>query len=675
VRPARRAIVADIAVAAFAGLLALAVYIRSLAPGLLWGDSAEFQFAAWLGGFAHPTGYPLYLILGWLWSHIFPFGEPAYRMNLFSALWGGAAVALLSLLVMRSLRFVDRSAGAGPTRLVGFGAALAFTFTPTFWSQAVIAEVYTLHAVFVTAILLAMIAWAERVFSTDYGRAARQMFFAALLFGFSLTHHRATILLIPAILLFMFAILRRAGGYPRPAPRQVLSLGAAVLAPLLIYLVIPLRAPHVPYYRIELAPGQFKPLYDSTVTGFLAHVSGSVFSTSLVAPQPGSLDIGGLVARFSAELGPSGLILGLVGLGWLVFRGMTGPQRRAWPLVGLTGVFFLAQITFNLFYAIGDIRVFYIPAYLVWTLWMGAGAWALGRAVISLIEGPGNARRRTALFAGSGVALALLLSLTYRSAVVHWPEAQAANDDSAQRAWDALLAASLPQNAILVSNDRDEMAPLWYVQYVQGARQDLTGLFPRLREGSSWTTVARVTDLALATGRPVYLVKPMPGLDIKYELEPLEGELAGPLGPPVAVHPLSRIEPDRAVDLTYGDSVRLVGYDLRPAMPTPGQSLQAVLYWEPLKPMGADWTTFVQILDAAGNKLGQSDHRPGGDFHPSSLWAPGERLADSHIIDLGAEPGPGPYRLVAGLYVQSGDVLRHLGEPQIIGEIDAVLEH
>ena len=669
--PARRTIVADVAVAAFAGLLALAVYIRSLAPGLLWGDSAEFQFAAWLGGFAHPTGYPLYLVLGWLWSHIFPFGEPALRMNLFSALWGGAAVALLSLLVMRLLRFVDGSVGAGPARLVGFGAALAFTFTPTFWSQAVIAEVYTLHAVFVAGILLALIAWAEQVLCADDARATRQLFFVALLFGLSLAHHRSTILLIPAVLLFMFGILRRKTSYPRPGPGQVLSLAAAVLVPLLIYLVIPLRAPHVPYYRIELAPGQFEPLYESTVKGFLAHVSGSVFSTSLVAPQARSLDIGGQVARFTAELGPSGLILGIVGLAWLLLRGLTDPHRRAWHLIGLTGVFFLAQITFNLFYAIGDIRVFYIPAYLVWTLWMGAGAWALGQAVISLFQGAGNARQRPALFVGSGVSLILLLALTYRSVVVHWPEAQAANDGSAQRAWDALLAAPMHPNAILVSNDRDEMAPLWYVQYVQGTRQDLTGLFPQLRQGASWTTVARVTGLALATGRPVYLVKPMPGLDIKYDLAPLGGQQVGPLGPPVAVRPLSKVEPDREVDLTFGDSVHLVGYDLLPATPAPGQSLEVVLYWEPLQPMATDWTTFVQILDAEGDKLGQSDHRPGGDFHPSSLWEPGERLADRHAISLGARLGPGPYRLVAGLYGQSGDVLHHLGEPQTIGEISA----
>lgn len=669
--PARRAVVADVAVAALAGLLALAVYTRSLAPGLLWGDSAEFQFAAWLGGFAHPTGYPLYLILGWLWSHAVPLGEPAYRMNLFSAVWGGAAVALISLLMMRLLRFVDVRAEGGAARVVGLGAALAFTFTPTFWSQAVVAEVYTLHVFFVAAILLALLVWAERMGRGDIAGASRQLYLGALLFGLSLTHHRSTILLIPAVILFMFGGFHHATDHSRPTLRRILSLCLVVLAPLVLYLVIPLRAPHVPYYRIELAPGQFLPLYESTVGGFLAHVSGSVFSTSLVAPQARSLDIGGLVGRFADELSPTGLILGLLGLGWLLVRGIFARDRRAWQLLGLTGIFFLAQIAFNLFYAIGDIHVYYIPAYLVWILWMGMGAWMLGQAAASLFRSSGVGRPRATLLVASVVALALLLAFTYRSAVVYWPKVQRASDASAQQAWDALLAAELPQDAILVSNDRDEMAPLWYVQYVQGMRQDLTGLFPKLQPGAAWATVARVTDLALATGRPVYLVKPMPGLAIKFDLEPLRDQPVGPLGPPVEVRPLAKTEPDHAVDLIYGETVRLAGYDVAPAALAPGQSLQVVLYWEPMQLMGADWTTFVQILDAGGAKVGQSDHRPGGDFYPSSLWAPGERLVDRHTISLPAASGPGPYRIVSGLYIYPGEPLRHLGESQTIGLIDA----
>jgi len=134
---------------------------------------------------------------------------------------------------------------------------------------------------------------------------------------------------------------------------------------------------------------------------------------------------------------------------------------------------------------------------------------------------------------------------------------------------------------------------------------------------------------------------------------------------------LPKTEPDHDLDLTFGETVRLTGYDLTAATLMPGQSLQVVLYWEPLQSMAEDWTTFVQVLNAEGAKLGQSDHRPGGDFHPTGLWLPGERLADKHIISLPSELGPGPYRLVAGFYLYPSEPLRHLGEPQTIAEIIA----
>ncbi len=129
----------------------------------------------------------------------------------------------------------------------------------------------------------------------------------------------------------------------------------------------------------------------------------------------------------------------------------------------------------------------------------------------------------------------MLLAFAYRSAVEYWPKVQRAGDDSGRPRMGCPLRAELPQNAILVSNDRDEMVPLWYLKYVEGRRTDLDGLFPLIQPGPAWADVARVTDAALQTGRPVYLVKPMPGLEVRYDLAPLPGEPVGPLGPAVRV--------------------------------------------------------------------------------------------------------------------------------------------
>ena len=129
----------------------IAIYLRMIAPGLLSGDSGEFQFAAWRLGLAHATGYPLYLLLGWAWQHLLSFVgiSPATALNAFSALIGASSVALFYWLLLAWLpgEVLIR-------RLTALFAALFFAFTPTFWSQSLIAEVYTLQVLLLLMIFL-----------------------------------------------------------------------------------------------------------------------------------------------------------------------------------------------------------------------------------------------------------------------------------------------------------------------------------------------------------------------------------------------------------------------------------------------------------------------------------------------------------------------------------------
>ncbi len=118
---------------------ALGLYWRTMARGLLAGDSGEFQFAAWRLGLAHPTGYPLYLLLGSAWQHgLALIGvNPATALTAFSAVLGALAVALLYM-IMR-----DWLQGDVPVqRAAALFTATLFAVNPTFWSQNLIAEVY-----------------------------------------------------------------------------------------------------------------------------------------------------------------------------------------------------------------------------------------------------------------------------------------------------------------------------------------------------------------------------------------------------------------------------------------------------------------------------------------------------------------------------------------------------
>ena len=98
----------------------------------------------------------------------------------------------------------------------------------------------------------------------------------------------------------------------------------------------------------------------------------------------------------------------------------------------------------------------------------------------------------------------------------------------------------------------------------------------------------------------------------------------------------------------------------------PGETAAITLYWQPLNRLGADYTTFIHLINANGDKIAQSDHRPGGVYYPTSLWKPGETLGDSHTMRLPADLGAGPYTLVVGLYDAA---MQRLGEAQPIGAV------
>jgi hypothetical protein len=176
------------------------------------------------------------------------------------------------------------------------------------------------------------------------------------------------------------------------------------------------------------------------------------------------------------------------------------------------------------------------------------------------------------------------------------------------------------------------MVPQWYLKYVEGVRPDITGLFPAIQPGPDWSDVTQVAAQALRTQRPVFLIKPMPGLDVKFRLAqetwgqaattpPREGQLGA------LVHlegPALEKEPDRPLDVSYADQIKLTGFDVVPAMATGGGTLSVTLFWQPQRILGEAYTTFVHVIDADGTVLGQSDHRPGGAYYPTSLWRPGE---------------------------------------------------
>jgi len=154
----------DVVAGGLTGLLAFAVYAWTAAPNVTLLDSGEFIVAAQHFGVPHPTGYPLWTLLAWIFQ-LLPLGNAAWEINIFSGVCGGLAVALTTALTRSSLRWLmeDRLAPwRGLGTIISVTGGLLFAFSFSMWSQATIAEVYTLHALLIGAYLAVIYIWLRR---------------------------------------------------------------------------------------------------------------------------------------------------------------------------------------------------------------------------------------------------------------------------------------------------------------------------------------------------------------------------------------------------------------------------------------------------------------------------------------------------------------------------------
>jgi hypothetical protein len=632
--------------------LALALYLRTGARDLLPGDPGEFQTAAWRFGVAHATGYPLYLLGGGIWQRILGVGgiSPAYALNLLS---GFTAAAAVGLLYMAALRVAPGTAGIRRAGAV-VGAAWLATM-PTFWSQALVAEVYALHALFVALLLWIVAGW-----ETEPDRPLRptQILAPALVVGLSLAHHATTLLLLPGL---VWALWRQRMRLPRDGRTWLWALLLAA-APLLLYLYIPLRATPTasPWFFPTLGAEQLA-LYGGGVRGFFDFVSGRSISVGFYPAAQALEQVAVARQLWTIHLALPGLVLAAIGLYTLANTGRS-------TLLAFSALSAALLQLYNLFYAIGDILVYYIPLYVIAALWIGAGAAQLAQGLLAMVNlsrvGDGDAtpaglERGAAARQGAealGVFLVLaLLFFPMRQWVNYQPRLDQTDANGARLLWESVLAANPAPGAILVSNDRNEIVPLYYLQAVEGRRPDLAGIFPLLTPESRFADIGATLETALAaraeagTG-DVLLIKPMPGLEVKFALEPAGEPLVRVLGPAAGDPPAVLL------NQPYGP-LTLAGFDWEAA--PGGEAVTLRLVWQVEQPVPGDFTTTTQIFDASGNRLAQNDAAPGGVFYPTGLWKVGETIVETHTLQLpsGAEPAT----LLVGMY--TGPELSPLAAP------------
>jgi hypothetical protein len=469
-------------------VVALAVYLRTMLPSAAFWDTGEAQTVPHTLGIFHPTGFPTYTMLGWLWSQL-PIGGVAWRMNLFSgvciALSAGLAVLITGHLIDERHRALRATAAAI--------AGLAFAFASEPWRNAVRADVHALNTLFVALIIWLLFCWRE----AEWGgapRAGRWLMGAALTFGIALGNHPLAGLLAFGIAAWLFIV--DPGIWRRW--RLVLACGGLLLLGLATYLYIPIRA---------LTPPE-PPLFYARPTT-LERLRYIVFAEQFHGLFSGFANIlGNLDTKWSEASG----VLGeqFTAPGWLIAAvGAATLATRQFGALLFLSLVVLADILYAMNFEDGDIARYYIPAVLAVAPLIGvaiamlAGACARAAAEVSRRVASIRGRRRLAALAGF-VVLALGVSLPAGSLVMLYDKEDQSDDRIADE-WVASVYAQLPPDAAVISW-WSYSTPLWYHRWVLGDRPDVKIIDDRNILDDGYGTIDGAIGAMLAAGRPVFVV-------------------------------------------------------------------------------------------------------------------------------------------------------------------------
>ncbi len=565
----RSPLLPDLALGSGVFAFAFVVYNATLTPSLSYAspDGNELATVPYLLGLVHSTGYPLYTWLGKLFTYL-PVGDVAHRMNLFSAVSAAGTAALLYGVV--------RLLAAG--RTAALAGALIFAFSTTFWSQAVIAEVYTPNAFMMALAILCLLAWArrqERTPPTDYDLPATLWFYAfCLAYGLSLGIHLSNLALAPAFAVFILLTNWR-----------ILAQPLTVVFGFSLFLLGAFQYVWLPIKASDLNDALMRQNMPDTWEGFYNYTFNAFSRLRFAFPLSALPDRVVLYLQMARDnFGSWGLALALVGMGAMLWQ-----RTRAFYLFILI---YLMELTFFTQYRAMDIDVFFIPSHLVLAVFIAFAVDQLVRYASALArQHISRALIPAALLALAALPVAIQLQ-------DHWT-ANDQSDNTTINDFYAHVFRLLPPNSTLVGQGGVFGYDMFYFRLVYNLRPDVdmplvrgpgpVGQALEASDGSVFTTV--VPGRGGGPFAPPQELIPSDAWLIPVLAAPTVGG-QGPFGrslvlyevstepPPLVV---SMASPEHRVGRNVGGLV-LEGFDLDSTRVAPGDTVHLTLYWRVERP-------------------------------------------------------------------------------------------
>ena len=480
--------------AAIVGACILALYVVTLAPSTTFWDASEYIATAHILGIPHPPGNPLFVVLARTWSVLLaPLGlSVAVRINLLAAVTSAAASGFLFLIahrVLYGLFEVRRFALAGAA-----AAALIGATALTVWGQSTVNEkVYTVSVLVIAAVSWLTVRWGDQ---KHVAGGERYLLFAIFLLALGSTNHLMSVLPGPALGIFILmtapGILLRKDFLVRVVPLVLLGLS--------FNFVLPVRS------ALEPVINEGAPTCESVISAAQAiYTNGRsgcpMLADNLTRKQYQTPPVTERKAPFRAQMQmyleyfdwqwargvdaselpgtarlPFTLLFGALGvLGlYATWRADRAIFAYLGVLLGTLSLGLVIHLNFKYGYSLApeitdpaqhEVRerdYFYVGSFLLWGSLAGIGlSW-----VWHTLAGMAGGVRRYAAFAP--VLLIAVIPL-----IMNWSWASRSGDYAA-RDWAFDLLMSVEPYGVLFTNGDNDTFPLWYLQEVEGIRQDVT---------------------------------------------------------------------------------------------------------------------------------------------------------------------------------------------------------
>jgi hypothetical protein len=434
-------------------VLFAALYSFTAPQGMYLIDSGEFITAVKSFGIAHPPGFPTYVLLAKLFSFL-PFGNIAFKVNLFSAITSAAALAVLFACVRALGKLHPHfDLPVWAEAIIPFLAMLALGTGSVFWGQSNVAEVYSLNLLFVVCLF-----WLTLKFRL--ASEWKYLFITAFIAGIGLGNHPILVFFLPAFIVIVLA------ARPKWSWKYITYAILLFILGCSVYLFLPLRSAMHPALDWGHTSRGLINLYNHLIRGDYHDYGNFV---------PVAEKFKFLISFFSTawhEFGPA-VILAVPGIWFMRRQNKLGFWATALVFLANLGSMVLVRSV----YFSAELEVLYaqnyLPAFAMLAIWIIFGIYGLYGSILFAVRKPG----RIMVLVGS---IILLLGSLFWAAPKSFNQNNLRNFKFLDNYTRYLLNVE-PNAVIIFSPEGSEIDTvgfaLLYGQQVLGLRPDIKVLF------------------------------------------------------------------------------------------------------------------------------------------------------------------------------------------------------